>query len=211
MYIYHALINALSTHMIHVNLNMIFYTHVEHSPTKTIYIKYYTKRKKCATHAHTHTHTHSDCSRNWVLISVRMEILWEEEGFQFGFKRWQGWAVSHRYLIHLCGCLLSKKTLTTQSFSIILTAQPVLCTHHLAVNLYSASMDYFAFRHFFFHHEYQLAFIMFIFENGNKNSCCLNICSRAHFTSFFFFSFSSCLFWFVVCTCCSQEFSVTLK
>ena len=35
MYIYHALINALSAHMIHINLNMIFYTHVEHSPTKT--------------------------------------------------------------------------------------------------------------------------------------------------------------------------------
>ena len=41
MYIYHALINALSAHMIHINLNMIFYTLVEHSPTKTIYIKYY--------------------------------------------------------------------------------------------------------------------------------------------------------------------------
>ena len=41
MYIYHALINALSAHMIHINLNMIYYTHVEHSPTKTIYIKYY--------------------------------------------------------------------------------------------------------------------------------------------------------------------------
>ena len=27
--------------MIHINLNMIFYTHVKHSPTKTIYIKYY--------------------------------------------------------------------------------------------------------------------------------------------------------------------------
>ena len=40
MYIYHALINALSAHMIHINLN-IFYTHVEHSPTKTIYINYY--------------------------------------------------------------------------------------------------------------------------------------------------------------------------
>ena len=40
MYIYHALINALSAHMIHINLN-IFYTHVKHSPTKTIYIKYY--------------------------------------------------------------------------------------------------------------------------------------------------------------------------
>ena len=41
MYIYHALINALSALMIHISLNMIFYTHVEHSPTKTIYVKYY--------------------------------------------------------------------------------------------------------------------------------------------------------------------------
>ena len=40
MYISHVLINALSALMIHINLN-IFYTHVEHSPTKTIYIKYY--------------------------------------------------------------------------------------------------------------------------------------------------------------------------
>ena len=59
MYIYHALINALGTHMIHIHLNMIFYTHVEHSPTKTIYIKYYKILKKC-THTHTqcpHTHT----------------------------------------------------------------------------------------------------------------------------------------------------------
>ena len=31
MYIYHALINALSTHMININLNTIFYTHVEQS------------------------------------------------------------------------------------------------------------------------------------------------------------------------------------
>ena len=52
MYIYHALINALSTHMIHVNLNMMFCTHVEHSTTITIYIKYYTKNKN-----KTHTHT----------------------------------------------------------------------------------------------------------------------------------------------------------
>ena len=44
MYIYHALINALSAHMICINLN-ISYTHVEHSPTKTIYIKYYTNKK----------------------------------------------------------------------------------------------------------------------------------------------------------------------
>ena len=29
MYIYHALMNALSAHMIYINLNMIFYTRVE--------------------------------------------------------------------------------------------------------------------------------------------------------------------------------------
>ena len=46
MYIYHALINALSADMIHIKLNMILYTHVEHSPTKTIYIKYYTTKQK---------------------------------------------------------------------------------------------------------------------------------------------------------------------
>ena len=32
MYIYHALINALSTHMTRINLNTIFYTHVEQLP-----------------------------------------------------------------------------------------------------------------------------------------------------------------------------------
>ena len=59
MYIYHALINALSAHMIHINLNMIFYTHVEHSPTKTIYIKYYTKQNKKALQTHIQTNTHT--------------------------------------------------------------------------------------------------------------------------------------------------------
>ena len=42
--IYHALINALSAHMIHINLN-IFYTHVEHSATQTIHTKHHTKRQ----------------------------------------------------------------------------------------------------------------------------------------------------------------------
>ena len=60
MYIYHALINALSAHMILTNLNVIFYTHVKHSPTKTIYIKHYLKNKinnnnnKNALQTHTH-------------------------------------------------------------------------------------------------------------------------------------------------------------
>ena len=75
MYIYHALINALSTHMIHNNLNMIFYTHVKHSPTKTIYIKYYKKNNIYIYKRTTNTHMYTDCSRNWVLILVRMEIL----------------------------------------------------------------------------------------------------------------------------------------
>ena len=39
MHIYHALINALKAHMTHINLNEMFYTHIEHSPTKTFYIK----------------------------------------------------------------------------------------------------------------------------------------------------------------------------
>ena len=81
MYIYHSLTNALSAHMIHINLNMIFYTHAEHGPTETIYIKslLYGKTNKYThyTGARTHarTHTHNDCSRNWVLILVGMKIL----------------------------------------------------------------------------------------------------------------------------------------
>ena len=62
MYIYHALINALSAHMIHINLNMIFYTYVEHNPPKTIYIKSYKIKNKTKTHyKHTHTHTYPQC------------------------------------------------------------------------------------------------------------------------------------------------------
>ena len=37
--------------MIHINLNAILYTHIEHSPTKTVYTKYYME---------THTHTHQN-------------------------------------------------------------------------------------------------------------------------------------------------------
>ena len=46
MYIYHALINAPSAHMIHINLNMILYTHVEHSPTKNNLHKVLFKKKE---------------------------------------------------------------------------------------------------------------------------------------------------------------------
>ena len=43
--IYNTLIDALSVHMIHTNLNTIFHTHVEHSPANAIYMKYYGKEK----------------------------------------------------------------------------------------------------------------------------------------------------------------------
>ena len=42
MYIYHALINALSAHMIHINLNMIFYTHAGQSYQNNLHKVYYT-------------------------------------------------------------------------------------------------------------------------------------------------------------------------
>ena len=76
MYVYHALIYALNAHMIHINLNTLFYTHIEHSPTKTIYIRYYMETPTYPpTPPPPHTHTHNDCSRNWVLILVGVEIL----------------------------------------------------------------------------------------------------------------------------------------
>ena len=39
-YTYYALIDALSAHIIQLNLNTILYTHVEYSPTNAIYVKY---------------------------------------------------------------------------------------------------------------------------------------------------------------------------
>ena len=66
MYIYHVFINALSAHMIHINLNMVFYTHVEHSPTKTIDIKYYKKT--------THTHTHTPVSYTHLTLPTRSTV-----------------------------------------------------------------------------------------------------------------------------------------
>ena len=52
MYIYRALIDALSAHMLHINLNTIFYTHAEHSPTNTIYTKYMGKPHTAQSYQH---------------------------------------------------------------------------------------------------------------------------------------------------------------
>ena len=54
MYIYRML-NALSACMIHINLNMIFYTHVEHSPIKNKLHKVLYRN----THTQTDTQTHT--------------------------------------------------------------------------------------------------------------------------------------------------------
>ena len=62
MYIYYALINALGAHIIHINLSTIFYTHADHSPTKT-YIKYYMHAR---THVRTHARTHAVLCLYWI-------------------------------------------------------------------------------------------------------------------------------------------------
>ena len=89
MYIYHALINTLSTHMIHINLNTIFcthiehspakttlthmihinlntifYTHIEHSPAKTTLTKDHMERQMTPSHTRTHTHTRTTVNLN---------------------------------------------------------------------------------------------------------------------------------------------------
>ena len=86
---YHAFINALSSYTIHINQNMILSIHVEHSPTKTIYIKH--------THTHTHTHTQSDCSRNWVLI-LGWKYCEKRKVFSLALKDDGGWAVGLCFL-----------------------------------------------------------------------------------------------------------------
>ena len=69
MYIYHALINALGAHMIHINLNMIFYTHVKHSPTKTTHTKQDTERQP---NIHKH-HNEFKCVRHWSVSYMGLE------------------------------------------------------------------------------------------------------------------------------------------
>ena len=69
MYIYHVLINAPSTHMIHINPNTIFYTHIEHNPTKTIYIRYCKE---------THTQTQS----NVFLASNKFYKVQDQEKYK---------------------------------------------------------------------------------------------------------------------------------
>ena len=66
MYLYHVLINALSIHIIHINLNMIFCTLVGHSPIgnnlhKVLYGN---------THMHAHMHTLQWIWMCVILISI---------------------------------------------------------------------------------------------------------------------------------------------
>ena len=54
MYIYHAFINALSAHIPDILYTCYTCCNDEHSPTKTIYIKYCTKNNNNALRTHTH-------------------------------------------------------------------------------------------------------------------------------------------------------------
>ena len=66
MYIYHAPTNALSTHMTHINLNTIFYTYIEHSPTKSLDMKYYTE-----------THTHNTVAASYTYYQYHIAAPYE--------------------------------------------------------------------------------------------------------------------------------------
>ena len=81
MYIYHALINC--SHDIYWLKYNILYLCRAQSYLNNLH-------KVLYGNTHTHAHTHNDCSRNWVLILVGAKIVWQEEGFQFGFKRLPG-------------------------------------------------------------------------------------------------------------------------
>ena len=93
MYIYDALINALSAHMIHINLNMIFYTHIEHSPTKY----FFKNAQQTDTQTYTYIWTWSHVSRNKLIYSLRHPLCWRRVFRAFAVlverrlikKRWQ--------------------------------------------------------------------------------------------------------------------------
>ena len=102
-YIYHVLINTLSAHVIHTNLNTIFYTHVEHSPTKTIYIKYYmeTHTHTCTqtrTHTHARTRTHKQTCIDQITVGPFVDQLSQNLSVKRGSRRWVVIALS---LIHI--------------------------------------------------------------------------------------------------------------
>ena len=63
MYIYHALITALSTHMVHINLNTIFYIHVEQSYQNNLHKVLYGKN------THTQNHSEFEAVRHWSVCA----------------------------------------------------------------------------------------------------------------------------------------------
>ena len=58
--------------MIDINLNTIFYTHVEHSSPKTVYLKY-NMEKQINKHTHTHAYSHTKtCLIEFKMVSAHM-------------------------------------------------------------------------------------------------------------------------------------------
>ena len=68
MYIYHALINALSAHIMHINLNAIYVRRgqsYQNNLPKALYGNTHTHAYTCM-----HMHKKNDCNRNWVYIDI---------------------------------------------------------------------------------------------------------------------------------------------
>ena len=70
MYVYHELIDALSTRMMHINLNTI-YTHVVHSPTDAIYPKYRKKQEKVNAMNSDHTYIYTYVTDLYIRTQIQ--------------------------------------------------------------------------------------------------------------------------------------------
>ena len=96
-YIYHALINTPSAHMTHINLNIIFCSHVEHGPTKTTHTKPHRERQTTPPPPHTHTRIKTTMNSNVYdtdlyhtpYIKLGIDISWGENTVRRGrFSVW---------------------------------------------------------------------------------------------------------------------------
>jgi len=75
MYIYHVLINALSAHMIHINLNKkILYTRREQSYQNNLHKVLYMETR---TRIHTHTHFHCNSATASVVTVLQLPCPWQ--------------------------------------------------------------------------------------------------------------------------------------
>ena len=91
MYIYRAFINSLSAHIIHTNLNMIFHTHVEHSPIKN-------NLRKVHVNKHTKMFRNKSGGRVCTALSTELPVSYTPSA--------RVWVVQQLFVVSACIFLL---------------------------------------------------------------------------------------------------------